>query len=250
MIFWLVLFIIIVSVSFVLAYLSMRDYQEIPKLSTENGLYLIQAPNALTAKLLENIYSQVEENGYVVSLERLFKGQKSALVIFGPKAVLEKFTGLLKLLELEDYARVDLSKVLIWEVARKEVIPFEVDNLFGNIPDFSSSEQFWWQVILFSKKSGSILDRLTYLLIPGSKKSEPKKFQIQIRAAVVSDSDQRRNDLAATLQKMAEGRLVKIPRPYSNEQLIESFKLRLVVPFDKYNFSLNSVEVIHLIGRS
>ena len=204
---------------------------------------------------MTNLHSLTEKDRQIISLERLFRGQKSALVIFGPKEVLRKFAEQLNLLELEDYSGVDPSKISVWEIGKnKDAKLLEIEYLFINMPNLLENEQFWWQVTLYAKKNESVWGRLFSLpKFPLGSKSEderPKRFNTQIRAVVFSESDKRRNDLAATLQKIGQDQLIKIPRPYSNEQLYKNFVSRSMIPFSEHNLLLRAEEIFRLIGRS
>src|SRR3989338_5569825 len=105
MILWLALFILVIAISFILALGSMREYQEIPlKSKEEYGLFLIRNIVNLDAALLESLREHIAKDGLLLSIERLFRGQKAALTIFGPKRILENFKAELSLLELDDYS--------------------------------------------------------------------------------------------------------------------------------------------------
>ncbi len=130
MILWFALFLLIVGISFVLAFRSMKDYQEIPKnFKAEYGLFLIRRPESFNANALTAIGQTILEEGLVVSIERLFKGKQAALTIFGPKKILDDFAESLNLLELEDYAQVlDHKDISVWEVGVKGAKDFKSDS--------------------------------------------------------------------------------------------------------------------------
>lgn len=201
MILWLVLFLLIIAISLTLAYQSMKDFSETPgNLNTQYSLFLIRNPAALTVELLKTFWDQLSKEARVISLERLFKGKKSALVIFGPKNLLVNQGANLNLLELEDYTNVEEQKVTAWEV-RVRVI----ENLFNFLPDLNPDEQFWWQVVLQPKG---------------------KEFKSQVRAAILSGSSDRRKSLAASLENLGEGKAIKMPRPLTSTQILESYRKR------------------------
>lgn len=208
MILWLALFLLVVAISFVLAYHSMQDYQDIPtQADWEYGLFLIRNTSSLTPDLLDSIHSDIVKPGLIVSFERLFKGQSTALTMFGPKKVLLNYETGLNLLELEDYAPLEKGHLYGWEVGTKDPSSFSgvnIDNFFKNFPKLTETEQFWWQLILKAKKG---------------KQSEPKLFISQIRAVVISDEAQRRKSLTESLQNLA----------YPNsDQIIDFYKQRIL----------------------
>ena len=190
MIVWLVLFLLIIGISFLLAFRSMKDYHEIPQKSKlEYSLYLIRKSSSLSATLLQSIRESLAKRGLVISLERLFKGTESALCIFGPKEILTGYSDLLSLLEIEDYSGdFNGEDTTVWEVNSKAI-----DNPFADFPNFSNGELFAWQVIL----SGKL---------------------VQIRAGMRSSEPARRKEI--------EGKFSKLPRPFSNSQMIDFYKER------------------------
>lgn len=211
MILWVMLFALIIAISFLLAFLSMQDYQEVPETNkVEYGLFLIRKTDEFKADILHAIRQEMLKNNFIISIERLFKGNKAALTIFGPKDILDQFSQELNLLELEDYT-LDLNTdhISAWEMGIKNSnsSKLQVSNFFKNFPLLEAEDQFLWQVILTAKgKAGS--------------------FQSQIRAAVYSQQPLRRKTLAPILQSLAVGELVKIPRPFSAAQMMGLYKLR------------------------
>lgn len=212
MILWLALFFLVIAISFILALQSMREYQEIPlKSKEEYGLYLIRNVINLDAKLLKSLREHIAADGLLISIERLFKGQKAALTIFGPKRVLGNFRADLSLLELEDYSlNLNNTDIYIWEMGTKNK-ELKIENLqpiFSNLPALSEEEQFFWQVVL------------------GAKEGRSEAFQSQIRAAVYSKDPARRRELALLFQNLSNDGLIKVPRPYSPEQMTSFYRLR------------------------
>lgn len=211
MILWVVLFFLVIAISFVLALQSMKDYQEIPLKSKEQyALYLIRKTDRLNSALLDSMRQAIISGGLIISLERLFKGKQAALTIFGPKKILEKFNADLNLLELEDYSlSLDGKDILTWEVGaknNKEANFNQLGAIFKNLPTLMDDEQFLWQMVL------------------GAKGSEA--FQTQIRAAVYTKDAIRRKELLPLLHNLTEGKLVKIPRPFTPEQMLSFYRLR------------------------
>lgn len=234
MILWLALFILVIAISFILALQSMRDYQESPKHSkAEYSLYLIRNTAELTTFTLDLIYNQIIKKGLLLSLERLFKGKKSALVIYGPKNTLTNLSDKLNLLELEDYTAVDREGIVAWEVGiRKPVLAQEeisgIDNFFKNLPHLNETEQFWWQLVL---------------------QANPKKgkslFTGQIRAVLYSPDETRRKKLAENLQNLPPKHLAKVPKPFTSDQILEFYKMRALSKSET-NPALTSKEVLKL----
>src|SRR3989338_11196841 len=100
MILWVVLFVLVVTISFVLAAKSMRDFTEVAHKGEEYSLFLIRQNTGLNVQLLNSIHDNLLSSGSIISFERLVKGQKSALAVFGPKKLLMSYKDFLNLLEL------------------------------------------------------------------------------------------------------------------------------------------------------
>ena len=234
MILWLVLFALVIVISFILAFQSMRDYQESPKHSkVEYGLYLIRNTSGLTTYILGLIHDQIVKKGLLFSLERLFKGSKSALVIYGPKNILTDFSEKLNLLELEDYTSIDKEQMMAWEVgvrkpklAEKEIL--NIDNFFKNFPLLSDTEQFWWQLVLQAKP-----------------KKEGGLFTGQIRAVVYCEDFDRRKKLSDVLQNLPPKHFMKVPKPFTSGQILEFYQTR-ILDKSETNPTLTPEEILKL----
>lgn len=187
MILWLLLFGLVLALSFVLAVSSMRDFQDTSPKESEYGLFLIRKSQNLNKALL-NFFQDSLKLGGIVSFERLFKGSKSALVVFGPKELIGAYPSL-DLLELEDYTDVDLEQISAWEIGMQNG-----GQIFKSLPKLAEGEQFWWQIIL----SGY--------------------FQVQIRAVIVSADASRRKELS--------DRLVQLSNAFSDAQVFDAYKSR------------------------
>lgn len=191
----------------------MRDYQEIPqKTKVEYGLFLIRQIENFNADVLRSIRDLMHSEDLIISVERLFKGKKAALTIFGPQKILAQFMDRLNLLELEDYAeRLGSENVFTWEIGVKDSRSLNLEelNIFKNLPEFHEEDQFFWQVILAPKG-----------------KHEDLFFQTQIRAAFLTKDTQRKKIFTPLLQNLNAGGLMKVPKPFSTEQMISFYRLR------------------------
>lgn len=211
---WLVLFFIVLFVSFILALRSMSDYREKPlNFTPVYSLYLIQKPQALTMEMLDKLYQQLLPDGLILSFERLFKGHKKALVVFGPASVLRQFDSQLGLLELEDYSQaINLEKInspesvfLIWQMGFKGNKSGEGGVL--SLPvNLESHEQFWWQAVLRPDKKD--------------------RWQGVIRAAVTAVTRSRASILSEGLS--AIGNLSLIPQAKTAFQLAKDYQERSI----------------------
>ncbi len=277
MLLWAILFLIIITISAVLAYKSMKDYQQKPAVrSGEYTLFLIRNSNTLP-QILDSLHDAILKSGQMVSLERLFKGKKSALVIFGPKNILKTFADQLNLLELEDYTNVDPNLVTAWEVGTKDLAAFHLGDIRvfeANTPDLLPEEQLWWQLVLNGKegvlwpnldKKTGLVDLLSanksyqlnlqkiLTLDPKLKKvalarNQQKIFHTQIRAVLVTYEDSRRQLLTSFLTTLSGGKLVKIPKPYTTRQILKVYGQRSKIPASISSLVLTTDEVLKLVG--
>lgn len=231
---WLVLFLLVVGISFILAFRSMKDYQEIPQKSkAEYGLFLIRQTENFDVTILDSIGKLMLSEGHVISIERLFKGSQAALTIFGPKRILGGYIGELNLLELEDYAS-DLSDkdVSIWELGIKNTgkfNPINLNNIFKDLPTLGDNDQFFWQVVTGAREG-----------------KEDLSFQTQIRAAFYTEDPVSRKTLLPLLQNLKFSELIKIPKPFSSEQMMIFFKLRSLSQ-DSKGLILNSPGLMRIL---
>ena len=177
------MFILIVSLSYALAKKSMKDFTETP--IGDNALYLIRNKHKFS-EALQTILQQMQNSSLSISFERLFKGKKSALVVFGPKKLLEKLVPILDLIELEDYTDVDKGQVTAWEVKALEKPK--------SLPELDENEHFWWQLILWGN------------------------LNAQSRCILVSNN--------ADKKKALDQILPRLPKAFSNEQMLDFYKKR------------------------
>ncbi len=269
MIIWFVLFLVVIVISFILAYRSMRDFQHIPSTVEEYGIFLIKNPEGLTRELIDQLHGITLGKKQVLGFERLFKGGQSALVAHIPKK-LEGQLKALDLLELEDYTGVGEMEIKAWEVGTKDtfLIPLELGNLFADFPNLEASEQFWWQLTLQPQNSGWGKGLSKTLRSIGSsvgfdklrstdpeikamveKKMSLPGWQSQIRAVLIAPDERRNKELGATLQELGKGKLIKLPQSQTSQQIYDSFVKRVVVPLTKHPLVVTANEILQLLGR-
>ncbi len=244
MVIWVALVLIIIIASFILALRSMRDYHELPLHShTEYSLFLVKNEAGLTGDLLGWINELVGRKKLVISFERLFRGSKKALVVYGPVTVLEQLSKELDLIELEDYSlrstRVFQHNILSWEVSSKHFqknsgTPLRVAEVTKNLSD---NEELWWQLALQ----------------PRFDKNEVQPmFKAIIRVVVISANKQKSQDIKLNLDKqIKESGLLALPQAYSSTQIFEFYQQRslpqkLFTKEDGY-FMISSSEVNYLL---
>lgn len=214
---WIILFAVIILISFILALRSMRDYHEIPIHSkTAYSLYLIKNEANLTEDLLTRINSIINQKRLVVSFERLCKGSKKALVVYGPVPILKTFFEELNLMELEDYTFNDNEgqSKLCWEISSKNFQghPEKSVGFYKALENLDNGDQFWWQLVLqpLCEKKG---------LSP--------MFKAMIRAVVITDSDEKNQKIKQAVDRIIkESELLVLPQIYSSKQVFEFYQQR------------------------
>ena len=142
MIFYLIFIFLIIAISVFLAYISMREIYDYPEGGNINGLFLVRNPRAFDLVALNYLQKAIKKENQILSIERLYKGNKSALVVFGPRKILEQLKEL-DLVELEDFTRVSKKKVSAWEI--KKTPP-----MAGRL-NLVEEEQVWLQYVVQAK---------------------------------------------------------------------------------------------------
>lgn len=220
MILWVILFALIVSLSFILALKSMSDYHLIPAQTKDQyGLFLIRKIQELNRHLLLSLHKHLLISNLHISFERLIKGNKAALVVFGPKRILSNYQMQLDLLELEDYTNINGQYFGASEFAVEKVSKM-------GFPSLPEDDQMWWQLILSASKDS--------------------KFHPHIRLVVISPHPKSKDKILAKLVNHTKKNYLKQTNGFSEEEVIDHFKQR---GFRKITESkpLNPEEIISLL---
>lgn len=245
---WVVIFILIIVSSAILAFRSMRNYQETPENSTRLSLFLIKNKDRFNLEALNKLYQQSLINHDFFSLERLFKGAQNALLLFGPRDLSLAFPEL-DLLELEDYLydeafeSVGLSNDK--KVSKNKSFPFAIEppnnpkktlsvkSGFLKLLDLSLEQYFFWQIV-----------------VEPIKKNNSPFFQATIRG-IVADADlHQRVELAKKMTAHIgeyTGLLIDSKNP-NVSTLFDSFKRRSFTPKEISNFVIDSKEIMDLLA--
>lgn len=202
----------------------MADFAENPAGKKQKyGLFLIRNSRALNKSILDSIHELILKENLIISFERLIRGGESALVVFGPQGILQSFSEVLHLLELEDYAKVDPAAWQVWEMgARKQEKINSTGSFFKDLPPLPGNEQLWWQLVLKAENP----------------QGEDKFFQGQIRVVTSSTMPELKNPTA--------GDLIKVPKPFTKDQIFDFYKKRTFIN-NKFNPILESKAVLKLL---
>lgn len=233
MLIWVVLFLVVMGVSFVLAFRSMSDYREVPTSSVPFSVFLVGDPQALTLGNLQKLGEAFLRENLIFSFERLFKGPKRALVVFGPVGVLQPYLQELKLTEIEDYSRTVTGNVKAWEVGKKSPnAPIGSLDISSRVPTLKEDEEFWWQVVLKPKAN--------------------QQFTATIRAVFKGSDEGRLIKLQEELFNIGKPQdLSVLPQAYPSEQVIKFYQDRslLLGPASKkVQLTLLAEEIHSLLG--
>ncbi|MBI4040047.1 hypothetical protein HY389_01690 [Candidatus Daviesbacteria bacterium] len=249
---YLVLFLVVIAASFILAYRSMADYLEKPTyFSNDCALYLIRRPQMLTNELLDRLYQAVDRSKYILAFERLFKGDKSALVVYGPKLILNTFSTDLDLLELEDYCQnLDINLVSVWEMTAEPLTG--QDHLFTSLPSLGLNDELWWQLVLQPK--ASVWRGKTDFALAKKRQqsqvdatSQTPVFEGKIRVILKVADDRTRSKLSTQISALGDKLgLTRLPKIYTTAQLVKFYQDRsLPLPSGrKFQVALFSVKAL------
>jgi hypothetical protein len=233
---WFGIFIVVLGIALFLAYRSMRDYQEIPKVSKlPYGLFLISQSNLLQKETLQQLYQITKKYQAIISLERLTKGNQTAFAIYGPKNLVQAM-GQLKLVELEDYlgssgpkqVQPDQTYSCVY-TSRKEKEEI-VENGFLDSIILEEDQQLFWQIVC----------------LPDEREST---FQVTVRLMMVDADPTRRIQTAKKIDEAISNKtfLAKQDRDATSGQLYESYKARTLVPHTTSKFTVSAQKVFELL---
>ncbi len=219
----LIISLIIISISFILALRSMKDFQDEPVAQLDYRLFLIRNLAAINLDFLKKMSAFALKNKAIFALERLFKGSENVLVVFAPANFAEEFSSL-EPLELEDYLKsprlLTVDQALTFEMEPNHKLDL---NFMKNLK-LESHQQFFWQMVCSPDKSSQ------------------GKFQLTIRAVVIDQTSQKRVELAKKLG------LGKKSRKKSNKAIFEQFNKRALVPKEVTNFMVNDTQLLTFLG--
>lgn len=242
---WVIAFFIIILISSVLAYRSMRDYEEFPDSLSLNALFYIGNPQALTTQTLKKLYDLNIAKKQFFSLEKLIKGKEKARVIFGSRDLVTDFPEL-NLVELEDYLdnessllspdadkKVNVNQALSWLIEPKNnskkaiLVTDELKNL-----SVEENQKVFIQAVLMP-----------------AQKPDGEVFQATLRVMVVDQDPIKRVELAKSVDQIlkASTGLNKHQDAFPESRKFDSFKQRSLIPKEVAEFNLSAGEVLSLL---
>lgn len=224
MILIVLLVIVAAAVSAFLAYLSLYDYQDLPP-AGEHSVYLIRNLGGVNEAFLSELNKRLKEENQIVSLEKLFKGNREALLIYGPKHLVESFPEL-DLLELEDYTRIPERDLLCWEIVPKPQ-KHKTDLVLPTM-DIGDSEQIFYQIALQKNKAS---------------------FQATIRVVVVSSEITGKLRLMNTLNRLLQQRgFIRKNLKKTSATVYKAYRKRTATPKEIFSFNLKYQSLLKLLS--
>lgn len=243
---WIVLFFIIILISAILAFRSMKDYEEFPENQSLNALFFVANTQNFTEETVGKLHEVFFDRKQFFSLERLNKGKERALVIFGPRDIPEILPDL-NLIEIEDYLadpntlgysdiekKVGVNQTLTWliEPPVNDKKPLHVGMEIKNLV-LGDNQKFFIQLVC----------------IPEEKRAD-SSFQSTLRIMVVDEDPIERVVLAKDLKqvwKTSTGLNIHEDN-FPEQKKFESFKQRSLIPKEVTRFSLSKSDITTLIS--
>lgn len=232
---WIALFFIIILISCVLAFRSMRDYEEFPESSGLNSVFFIGNTANFTVETLNKLHKFLLNDKQFFSLERLYRGKERALVIFGP-GDLKVHLPELNLVELEDYIDgegVSVNQSLTWLIEAKNN-PKKILHIGGELKnlEIGPEQKFFIQIVC----------------MPLANHSE-STFQATLRVMAVEGDPSTRIQLAKKVDQafsLATG-LNRHEDDLPEMKKFESFKQRSLIPKEVTFFPISAQEIFNIL---
>lgn len=163
---------IILSVVFgslLLAISSVTHYRHKIRKLVNYSVFLIREPGSFDLLLLERLYDVCKNTGFSFALEKLYRSNKQALVIYAPSFLVRPLSLPLKLLEIEDYSQSLMQSDLTLPTTNILAFQLESRGFQSNLTllaqeyakelNLEEGEQVWWQWVLRPKSQPSIIDQ-------------------------------------------------------------------------------------------
>lgn len=244
---WIVLFFIIILISAVLAFRSMRGYEDFPEDGSVNSLFYIANFQNFTLGTLQKLHDFYSDRDDFFSLERLYKGKDKALAIYGSRDLTQLLPEL-NLVEIEDYLAGE-DELLSGQLSDKKV---SVNDSLTWVIEPKNSPKKALQIGQEIKQV-ELLERQKFFIqcvCMGLKNKSEPFFQSTLRIMVADTDSMERVALAKKVENafLASTGLNKFTDNFPEAKKFESFKLRSLVPKEVTPFSLSFEEVYNLLS--
>lgn len=246
---WLIIFFIIILISSVLAYRSMKDYEEIPDNLSLNSVFYIGNPENFTIEILKKMHSLFLSRKQFFSIEKLYKGAEKAITIFGSRELVS-FLPELNLIELEDYlvgelpvylgrqeqnSEVDANRTITWLIEPKNN-PKRQIHPGPELKDLSIGDNqkvFLQAVCMPEKDNADAVFQTTWRLMVSDKDS--------IERVILAKKVDRIFTQQTGLNKHDDD--------FPELKKFESFKNRSLVPKESANFPMSAREIFDILAN-
>jgi hypothetical protein len=240
---WIIIFIIIILISSVLAYRSMRDYEEIPDTAVLTSIFYIRSPENLKAEVFRKIHGLLFPQKQLFSVEKLYKGKEKAFVLFGPRELIHQIPEL-NLIELEDYLagegeslmggdsgkKVDMNQSLTWLIDPKNNPKREIHSGSGlNELAIGNDQKVFVQAVCMPEND--------------------MHFQTTWRIMVADRDSINRVALAKAAERVfgVSTGLNKSTESFPESKKFESFKMRTLIPREIAPFPMSPDEILDIL---
>lgn len=240
MLFYIALVAFIILASLLLAWRSMKDYQDKPK-AQGYGIYLVRNHAAISEEFLKKIYHlsklkdiQSKVNPLLVSFEKLLKGKTLSLIMYAPLQYFEKLPEL-HLLELEDYTqKIDQSQLLCFEVGRykKMAVDYSKINPFDKI--HLEDDEYLFLQLVSSSDTGVQMQQ---------------GFQVTLRLAISAKDAARRVEISKLVEENMKSQLglSAETKKRSSRKVFDGFKARSLIPREVNRLLVSGQAVVALL---
>lgn len=229
-----VIFLAILGFSLFLALKSMKGFIPEKKIPS-SGVFLVRKQEAFTPEVIKKLYLFSLQKKSRFSLERLFKGRESALVLWGPLELLGSFPEL-DLLHLEDYADNKLLSSFVWEFAPEDKDSVLISGGFLDLINLGENQQFFLQVV--------------FLPLP-SKNDSKAFFLATLRGLVVDRDPASRIELAKNIGHRVSGSSgLRVESRDKSSGLIFEEYIKRMPQSGENKVKMDSSAVVRLLGRA
>lgn len=233
---WITLFLIIVILSTILSvWRYMTLTRRIQNLEAPISLFVVQNKSMLNPSLLEDIFSQLPPNT-ALSLEMLKRGQDHALVLAGPRWIINSHPEI-KVLEIEDYLPtipLPSQVVLCLQFADpklKVLSPNFLHDIFSSL-QLNNGESIFVQLI-------------TRLVTPTS-----PDLDTNLRVVISSNDHGRSQQIEQQFLELLNQKSSLVPSPINQNaaEILSHYRARSYAKHEFISSHLNSVEVTYFLA--
>lgn len=245
---WVIAFFIIILISSVLAYRSMRDYEEFPESGSLNSVFFIAKAQIFTAEILKKIHEILLRSNQFFSLEKLYKGEEKVLVLYGPKELSGYFPQL-NMVELEDYVSDNGLKGDLRNSQSKKVSPDEILTWYIE-PKRNSKTPLQDKGGLEDLKIGEDQKIFIQAVLSPQSNGGEQMFQATLRIMVADSDSIARVNLAKKVElafSQSTG-LLKHNDEFSEAKKFDSYKMRTLIPKEVEPFPLSVEEILAIVA--